>query len=201
MAILRWQHTRPGWNFWLRWILGTIGGLILLLLLSVPINAIVFFFTGGPEAGSPPPLTAALFVSLGWVVAGAAFGLGQWWALRSELAGSGWWVVATAAGYPLGGLLQQAFPGIDNPALRSFSMALSFGLAIGIAQWLFLRGRVRRAGWWVLISVAGWLLAVVATGAAYLSGLYVEPFDMLSAFLFPAGVSGAGLVWLLRYKF
>ncbi len=84
------------------------------------------------------------------------------------------------------------------PDITAVLMPLSFGLALGVLQWLVLRPHVRNAGWWVLISVAGWALAFAATGAAYLSGLYVEPFDMLSAFLVPVIVSGAGMVWLLR---
>ena len=41
-------------------------------------------------------------------------------------------------------------------------------------------------------------LAFLLIGAAYLSGLYVEPFDMLAAFLVPTIVTGGGMLWLLR---
>ncbi len=77
-------------------------------------------------------------------------------------------------------------------------MFLTFGVILGILQWLTLRGRVYQAGWWVAISIAGWLAAFALTGAAIVSGLYVEPFDMLAAFIVPIAIAGAGIIWLLR---
>ncbi len=199
MAILRWTQTHPGWSFWLRWLAGTIGGLVLMLLLSVPLNAAAMSLPGGTDLGAPNWLGVVL-MSLGWILIGATFGLGQWWALRGELEGAGWWILATTVGYPLGNLLPTVWRVTDAPLLNGLLGLLSFGLALGVLQWLVLRGRVQQAGWWILISVAGWLLVLAVTGAAYLSGLYVEPFDMLSAFLFPTAISGAGMAWLLERK-
>jgi hypothetical protein len=39
-----------------------------------------------------------------------------------------------------------------------------FGAAVGTAQWLVLRGGLRRVGWWVPATSAGWALAGVVAG-------------------------------------
>ncbi len=41
-------------------------------------------------------------------------------------------------------------------------------------------------------------LAFALTGAFNLSGRYIEPMDMVFAFLIPVAAAGAGMVWLLR---
>ena len=204
MAVLHWQHTHPGWNLWLRWLIGTTGGVVLLLLASIPLNAFDLYAGEQAQAGGIGRFAVVLVISLGWLLTGGCFGLGQWWAARGEIKGFGWWILATLAGYPAGSLLQQVLPGIRVPGWGGLwgglSMLLSFGLALGVSQWLVLRGRVPRAGWWIVISIAGWLLANTLTNAAYLSGLYVEPLDLVTAFLIPTMVSGAGIVWLLQQR-
>ncbi len=199
MALTHWIRTHPGgYIFWLRWMGGTIGGLVLMLLLSMPLNLAASFMMDGPGAGSPSGPIAVVLPSLGWVLIGVSFGLGQWWVLRREFEGAGWWVLVTLVAYPLGSLLPGVLPVIDAPFRGGLMMMFSFGLALGVLQWLVLRVHVHQAGWWILISILGWLLAAALTNAAYLSGLYVEPFDMLSAFLIPPAITGAGMAWLLR---
>jgi hypothetical protein len=39
-----------------------------------------------------------------------------------------------------------------------------FGAAVGTAQWLVIRGRLRPVGWWVPATSAGWALADVVAG-------------------------------------
>jgi hypothetical protein len=197
MAILRLRRTHPGWIFWLRSMLGTTVGMLLFLITSPLLSAVMSVLPGSPESGSVNPIAATALMAVGWAEIGACFGIGQWWALRSELRGTAWWVFATLAGYPLGNSLQRALPGLDSPLYGGLTMMLSFGAALGVLQWLVLRGRFDQAGLWIPISVAGWLLAFAATGVAILSNLYVEPFDMLAAFLFPTAIDGAGIVWLL----
>jgi hypothetical protein len=38
------------------------------------------------------------------------------------------------------------------------------GLSIGLGQWLLLRRRLNRAGWWIVANVAGWGLFALITG-------------------------------------
>ena len=58
---------------------------------------------------------------------------------------------------------------------------VGIGAALGVAQWLVLRGEVANAGWWILASAAAWLVGwgiivsglVVPTGADLISSLIV----------------------------
>lgn len=45
-----------------------------------------------------------------------------------------------------------------------FPMLLFAGLAVGIVQWVLLRGRVPGAWRWIVASALGWVLALVITG-------------------------------------
>ncbi len=200
MALLQWQRVHPGWSFWFKWMLGGIAGVVLLLILSFPLNWLMVTLPGSPESQSSNSWVQGALQIIGWIEIGLCLGLGQWLILRGEFKGAGWWVLATTAGYPLGLWASSWLPILAPVGLGASIPLATFGLALGILQWLVLRGRVLRAGWWILISVAGWLLAFVMVAAAELSGLYVEPFDMLAAFLFPAAVDGAGLVWLMQNK-
>ena len=58
------------------------------------------------------------------------------------------WTLATAAGWLVGYLL------IDLPPLGESS----FGLTIGVAQWLVLRMKIPNAYWWILATGAGWIV-------------------------------------------
>lgn len=88
--------------------------------------------------------------------------------------------------------------GLEPPWLAGMVIFLEFGVILGALQWLVLRGRVDHAGWWIAISLAGWAMAAALIDLAYISGLYVEPFDLLAAFLVPVAVAGGGIAWLLR---
>ncbi len=200
MLALRIERPTVGWRFWIFWMLATFAGGLLFLLLSFPLNWIMANVQ--PLGGVPPaqlserPLFLWMML-LGDALLGASLGLAQWLVLRTELKGMGWWIVATAAGFSLGRLFMFVnLPQMD--ALGPGKAILQYGLFPAIFQWLALRGRVYQAGWWILIALLGWPLAFLLTDLAYATRLYVEPFDLVSALLVPAAVSGAGMVWLLR---
>jgi hypothetical protein len=124
--------------------------------------------------------------------------VGQWLILRGHLPRTGWWILATLVGYSAPMALRWMAPGLEPPWLVGAAMYLTFGIVLGVLQWLVLRGRVDRASWWIAISIGGWMLAFALTGLAVVSGLYVEPFDLLAAFFVPVAVAGGGIMWLLR---
>ncbi len=65
------------------------------------------------------------------------------------------------------------------------------GIGLGVAQWGVLRGKVRGAGWWIPITVAGWALAGLTGGVVFMTTL-----DALAIFLLPPAASTLAL-WLL----
>ncbi len=100
-------------------------------------------------------------------IAGLLTGIVQYWLLRLYLPRMGWWVAATAAGWLLG-LFVTLTPGWLHWTSPFSSLDWAFlvlGVSIGVAQWLLLRRRLPRAGWWIAANVASWsLLALIVVG-------------------------------------
>ncbi len=77
--------------------------------------------------------------------------------LHKRLRGAGWWVLASALGWGVAGLLDR-FISYSNALVGPSLLLLPTGLA-ALGQWLVLRRQVRQAGWWIAGGVAGWLIA------------------------------------------
>jgi hypothetical protein len=134
---------------------------------------------------------------------GATGGYFQWVVLRERIAGAGLWGLASALGFGLaiGALIA---PSTDETfAVAGLLMAAIFGVSSGILQWLILRRKVQRAGWWLLANLLGsWVGAIGAPVAGVIFdagnwGLGVLTFGLV----FGAGngaITGAALLWLLR---
>jgi hypothetical protein len=76
------------------------------------------------------------------------------------------------------------------------------GLSFGIMQWLILRRYIPRAGWWVLVSTAGWLLGfgVLAVAEKFTENLMTRAIQsevFALVFFLAAGASLGILQWLL----
>ena len=101
--------------------------------------------------------------------------------------------VGFAAGYPLGQTIQANMVFHWNMHLTGYwSAVAAFGLFLGVPQsWVF-RRHMKRAGLWVLFSVAGWIL----TGLAWMGS---SAGDWVDALLYGL-VTGLGLVWLARSR-
>jgi hypothetical protein len=72
------------------------------------------------------------------------------------------------------------------------------GAVTGILQWLVLRGKVSRAGWWVLASIVGWALGIALWDSGWDAGTEYETFLMVGSRVVLGAVTGGALVWLLR---
>jgi len=84
------------------------------------------------------------------------------------------------------------FPCIQ-PSLGLVLIVIILGLAGGFMQWLVLRRRIARTGWWVPASTLGFPIALVmAVGAMRLGGI---PSPILLGVLF--GVLSGILPWLV----
>ncbi len=148
------QHTPFNWLLWLQWVLTTtLGWLAGIALL--------------------PPAFGA----------GIALGITQWLILRTRFPHTGWWIIASAAGWTTGWGIAFTLRLEQNDAL----VAAIVGSVMGLAQWLILRHWLPRAGWWVIISALGWSIG--------LSTITTSPYTGLTVGI----VTGIGFELLNRY--
>lgn len=82
--------------------------------------------------------------------------------IRDEWRFGLWWVMATTVGWVVGFAICEA--------QKAFFASLSadgavIGISIGIFQWIALRQRINRAGWWILASVIGYGIGKLAGDA------------------------------------
>jgi len=77
----------------------------------------------------------------------------------------------------------------------AFMFGASIGAVVGVLQWLVLRRRVSKAGWWILASTAG---LAVAFAVVYLAVAYGSPGDLddVAAMALGGAVMGT-LQWLV----
>lgn len=201
MAALNFDRARPGSRFWLLWMGASVAGVIVYMLIVPFLIGVISMLAPSSQVENNAPeqyWVGTAITLLGSAALGAAIGFAQWLVLRNYLRGLGWWVLATTIGYTIPLISGPILPVREPPWLAGSIMFLMFGILLGVPQWLVLHGHVTKAGWWLAISIAGWLVAFALTGAAIVSGLYVEPFDLLAAFFVPVAVAGAGIAWLLR---
>jgi hypothetical protein len=118
----------------------------------------------------------------------------QWLLLRPYLPYAGWWILVTGLGWLTAGILfivattMALGQDLISTAGLLFVFAL-LGFAVGLAQWLFLRRVIPRAGWWALVNV-------MAFAAIALAGRSFTSLLELAILLLPGIISGTGL-WLL----
>jgi len=197
--VLKPQPVRaPGLPWLPVWAILTTMAIPVAWLLSGPLGAallLAFDLISKPLNGLPSFLDGNILRALGFLAALAlTVAIFQWLLLRPYLPHAGWWILVTGLGWLAGGflfiaaailLLSQDLTSIAG-VLLVFAL---LGLAVGLAQWLFLRRIFPRAGWWVLVNV----LAFVSI-ALVLQSIY-SPLE-LAIILLPGISSGIGL-WLL----
>lgn len=181
-------NRKPSWFFYPAWIILTALCVpIALGLYFVIIRGIMIFI--GDRIYLNDPTEEFLFGYIFVPAAGILMGIAQFGLLRRYLPRMGWWVLATAGGWLLGLVLilinifgALAFLLGDEAINTLWAKALALilmGLSIGFGQWLLLRRRFPRAGWWIGANVVGWgllgLTAGDATDGSWLLALGLAP--------------------------
>jgi hypothetical protein len=182
---------------WLWWTLATAsGGTLGEILLRWIEQAL-----RGGQAGP----TSTMIQIVSWTALGLVLGALQWLVLRRYVAGTRWWISATAlAGaiaYPLfswiGGLL-----GLGGGMGLLFTM-LGLGFVFGVAQALVLQSRVGGGFLWVLASTLAWpfehFLAISLRRATGGDGGSVD-WTVFVGWAIYGLITGAVLTWLLRTR-
>jgi hypothetical protein len=109
------------------------------------------------------------------------------------------WFIATGAGVLLGGLaigglvLGRSAVQSWDPILIMAAALLPLGLALGLAQWLYLRRFLPNAFWIIFIDV-------LAAGSILLAGRSFTSLAELMVLFLPGAITGLGL-WLLLSQF
>ena len=191
------NNEKPRWFFYLLWILLTLLCVPIAFILDLVILRIITFFVGdfiyvdGVRHITEDYLGIWIFIP----IVGLLTGVLQYGLLRRFLPHMGWWVAATIGGWLLGAFLT-LIPGWLHWTHSLFSLDLAFigmGLSIGMGQWLLLRRRLPRAGWWIGANVAGWgLLALITQGNS------IGQFGLFILGFFPASVTGLMLALLMN---
>jgi len=167
-----------GWGLWLGWMVASSAGWALGLAGGFAVGFGLSGSVGG--VASQCLFGAVLGVSLGTL---------QWILLRRHMSGAGWWIVATMFSMGAGfALIKAATPTLSGVLgggpIYGFVNGAGVGVLLGAMQWLVLRGRTHRAGWWVLASGLG-------------AGLGFA-LDQVVGQLVGLAITGTALVWLLR---
>ncbi len=189
------ERAQVGWGFWLWWVLAStvglaVGKFVPLWVIFVGHGALAYALGGRASALGEAVAVYGLLALIG-AFGGASVGIAQWLVLRRQVARAGWWVLASIVGFAVGSVVRPLIMPDLSRAEPTFVVGIAQvalggvrdGASMGIAQWLVLRRRVARGGWWVLAStvgLAGGVLFSVAAGVIY------------------APITGGVLVWLLR---
>lgn len=137
---------------------------------------------------------------LGGVLFGAVVGVAQWLVLRRHIPRAGWWVLASTVGWFVALNVSGALDRVLDWTLWYISGAVG-GMAVGAAQWLVLRRRVARAGWWMLPTIAGGCTSWYSTLMLFEINVFlgVVMVEFVSGALYGA-ITGSVLVWLLQRR-
>ena len=198
MEILPADPQKPGWSFYLSWIVLTslcvpIAYILSIITLKIITNMVGdFVYVNGVRHITEDYLAMYVLVPSMSLLTGAL----QYGLLRQYLTRMGWWVFVTVAGWFLGVLLivLPSWLGWTDAPLNNLDLIfLVMGLAIGITQWSLLRRRLARAGWWIAANVAGWgLLGLITLDNS------LGQFGLLTLGLLPACATAAMLALLMN---
>ena len=187
------NQVNTGRGYWLAWFLASVMGYGMGAILGMSAAYRLF---------DRDPFDVIMGVTLGTVM-GVTGGYFQWVVLRERIAGAGLWAMAGALGLGLAMSVIVAADTGENYALAGVLIGSIFGVAGGILQWLILRRKVPRAGWWLFANFLGSLIGAIAIPLAAAIGeagnwnLGVMTLGLVFGAANGA-FTGAALVWLLR---
>ncbi len=210
-----------GWRFGLRWVLLTIAGWAIGFPLGFVFVPVAGWIIGIHEGSDSIILKLGLDNAALFIVVVAVVSLMQWLALRRVVQRAGFWVPASIIGFTISSSIHgvvchiYGYPddlGLPLGALVWILFFILGGTLTGLLQQRILRHQVRRSGWWVPASAAGWGLGVIGLAIAYFvlptMGKGPAPFvlllirNLILPTVLGAGllgiVTGWTLIWLLR---
>jgi hypothetical protein len=193
---------RPAWFFYPGWVGVSIIAFVLSFLAYFPVIDLITRWVGDIiyVNGVRHITEDYLFIYFFFPTLCLISGLLQYGLLRLYVPKMGGWILATLAGcllvFVTMTLLTRVF---ETAFLNLWNGALAFatiGGLIGLSQWILLRRRISKAGWWILASILGWGLAVLGSLTEVRNGSALA--QILTFSLSPAIVAGFAWWYLLR---
>ncbi len=203
-------------QLWSRWTLANASSEMVGLGLTFLITGLVFSQLDGVGTLTSILLSFAFAVASGAVEA-TIVGLAQWWAMRPWFPGIerfAWWrgtmigaLIAYVLGYlpstimNMGEATASSAPMAEPPQWIVFLLAAGMGAVGGavlsFAQWLVMRGKVKRAGAWIPANMLAWMfgMPVIFWGidmAFKMSALW-QSVALMALTLFIAGAIVGGI--------
>ena len=186
------EQKQAGWGFWLLWIAASVLGFYMGYIGGFVLCAFVYNLLGNAVAD------VVIVTSLG-----TGIGLMQWLVLQQRIPKAGWWILTNIAG--ILGLIKTAtsrsiYQAEDlGPILIGTGLVAVCGAVTGTLQWLILRNKLARAGWWIPVSTIGWGLCLpILNGGLIGSGDPPAMLSILTGLAMLGAVTGGVMVWLLR---
>lgn len=194
------ERRDAGRFFWLKWVLGsTLGWIVVFVLSFVTIGAVVEALWGNPEtAFGEDSLAFAAVLTAVFTVSFVGLGSVQWLLLRQRFARMGRWAPASGVGGFVVAVLYLALTGVVGEAANEVIHNAVAGTVVGWLQWRILRGQVAHAQLWMPVTALGFVVG--GGGAAVVSAVTGMDAGDSAMIGIPAmsAVTGAAMVWLLR---
>lgn len=190
-------NEQPRWPFYLLWVVLTAVCVLIAFFFDLVLMRVVTFFVGdyvyvdGVRHIAEDYLYMYTFVPIVGFLTGAL----QYGLLRRYLPQMGSWVAMTLGGWLVGGFLtlMPGWLGWISPVFSGGLALVVLGLSIGVGQWLLLRRRLPRAGWWIGANGAGW-----GSLALILGDTSIGPIGLFLVGFVPACVTAVMLALLLK---
>ncbi|WP_017306552.1 hypothetical protein [Spirulina subsalsa] len=191
----RFHHIPLGWDFLVDWMMATLLGYgVSLLVVEVGETSDISLFSGA---------LGGLFV-----------GIAQFFILRKELPQARGWLIMTALGWFVitgGGLgaIGWSIPHTNFIGFRllyGVAYGVTTGLILGTVQWIFLRQFIPLAQWWIILNSLGWGLALavgwlVGGGLRSLTQVFFSEIIGLGVtWLTIGGITGLAMIALLNQR-
>ena len=195
------EHAGAGWVFWLKWVLGsTVGWLVVFMLSFLTIGIVVETFWGDPETVlSDGSLGFAAGLTIVFTLSFTALGGVQWLFLRSRLERIGAWAPASGLGGFIVVVLFFALMGIETWWASEIIHNGLAGVVVGLLQWRLLRRQTASAHLWIPATAVAFVAG--GGGAAIVSALTGMDTGTSNIFGVAAmsALTGSVMVWLLRH--
>jgi hypothetical protein len=191
-------YRKPEWFFYPSWIvLTTLSFYVTFALTWLTLSQVVKvvgdrIVINGRSHITEDYLFLVIFVPLLGLIAG----LLQYPLVRRYLPRMGWWIGATTIGWLLATFT--IFFLVEGLSINAewftfWIIPALIGGSVGFMQWLVLRRRVARAGWWIPATMVGWLAVRLAAGATL-----VGPLEIFYLTVLPALATAVTLGLLIR---